>query len=158
MNRLTPPVSLLLAAVVLAIDWARYTLLLLSTAYLFYIALRIAFAGKKIAFIEADEKPGLRAGLLLQLINPKAYAVNMTWFTGFALLPQSLPLETLLKFCIINLFWIPIHLLWLGAGSAVNRLNLSPRTHFIINLAMALAMIIVVVLALLSLPHLAGND
>ncbi len=140
-----------LAAVVLAIDWARYTLLLLSALYLLHIAARIAFAGKEIAFIHADQKPGAGAGIMLQLINPKAYAVNMTWFTGFVLVPESLLLETLLKLLIINLLWIPIHLLWLGAGNLVNSLDLSPRTHFQVNLAMALAMVAVVGLAILSM-------
>ncbi len=140
-----------LAAVVLAIDWARNTLLVASALYLLYIAARIAFAGKEIAFIHADEKPGIVAGVLLQAINPKAYAVNMTWFTGFVLVPQSLLVETLLKFLIINLFWIPIHLLWLAAGNIVNQLDLAPRTHFAINIGMALAMVAVVALAIISL-------
>jgi threonine/homoserine/homoserine lactone efflux protein len=140
-----------LAAIILASDWARNTLLVLSAIYLLYLAVRIAFAGKKIAFITATEIPGLRTGLLLQLINPKAYAVNMTWFTGFALFPGSLVSETLLKLLVINLIWIPIHLLWLAAGNMVNQLELSPRTHFIINSAMALAMLVVVALAMFSL-------
>ena len=140
-----------LAAIILANDWARYVLLILSTVYLFYLAIRIACAGRRIAFISASTKPGLRAGLLLQLINPKAYAVNLTWFSGFVLLPQSLWLETLLKFLIINLIWIPIHLLWLMAGNSVNQLDLSPRAHFIINAGMATAMLVVVALALFSL-------
>jgi threonine/homoserine/homoserine lactone efflux protein len=140
-----------LAAIILANDWARYVLLISSTVYLFYLAIRIACAGRRIAFISASTKPGLRAGLLLQLINPKAYAVNLTWFSGFVLLPQSLWLETLLKFLIINLTWIPIHLLWLMAGNSVNQLDLSPRAHFIINAGMATAMLVVVALALFSL-------
>jgi threonine/homoserine/homoserine lactone efflux protein len=140
-----------LAAIILASDWARNTLLVLSAIYLLYLAVRIAFAGKQIAFITAAEKPGLRAGLLLQLINPKAYAVNMTWFTGFALFPGAMVNETLFKFMVINLIWIPIHLLWLAAGNAVNQLELSPQTHFLINCAMALAMVVVVVLAIFSL-------
>jgi len=140
-----------LAAIILANDWARYVLLILSTVYLFYLAIRIACAGRRIAFISASTKPGLRAGLLLQLINPKAYAVNLTWFSGFVLLPQSLWLETLIKFLIINLIWIPIHLLWLMAGNTVNQLDLSPRTHFIINAGMATAMLVVVALAIFSL-------
>jgi threonine/homoserine/homoserine lactone efflux protein len=140
-----------LAAIILANNWARNTLLVLSAIYLLYLAVRIAFAGKQIAFITAAEKPGLRAGLLLQLINPKAYAVNMTWFTGFALFPGSLVSETLFKFMVINLIWIPIHLLWLAAGNAVNQLELSPQTHFLINCAMALAMVVVVALAIFSL-------
>ncbi len=140
-----------LAAIILATPWARNTLLVASACYLLYLAARIAFAGKKIAFIHADEKPGIRAGLLLQFINPKAYAVNMTWFTGFVLFPGSLVTETLVKFLVINLIWIPIHLLWLFAGNAVNQLDLSPQTHFLINCAMALAMVVVVGLAIFSL-------
>ena len=140
-----------LAAIILANPWARNALLGFSTVYLLYLAVRIAFAGRRIAFITTSAKPGLRAGLLLQLINPKAYAVNLTWFSGFLLLPESLPLETLLKFLIINLVWIPIHLLWLLAGSSVNELDLSPRSHFIINAGMATAMLAVVALAITSL-------
>ena len=140
-----------LAAIVLANPWARSILLLLSAIYLLYLAVRIAFAGRRIAFITASSRPGVRAGLLLQLINPKAYAVNLTWFSGFLLLPESLLLETLLKFLIINLVWIPIHLLWLFAGSSIHRLDLSPRGHFIINAAMAAAMLVVVALAIAPL-------
>ena len=140
-----------LAAIVLAITWARNTLLVLSALYLLYIAARIAFAGKKIAFIHAEEIPGIRDALILQIINPKAYAVNLTWFSGFVLIPESLVAETLLKFLIINLIWIPIHLRWLAAGNVVNQLDLSPKAHFLINIAMALALVIVVGLAIFSL-------
>lgn len=140
-----------LAAIILAITWARNTLLVMSALYLLYIATRIAFAGKKIAFIHAEEIPGILDALILQIINPKAYAVNMALFSGFVLLPESLVAETLIKFLIINLIWIPIHLLWLAAGNAVNQLDLSPGTHFLINIAMALALVVVVALAIFSL-------
>jgi hypothetical protein len=60
--------------------------------------------------------------------------------------------ETLIKFLLINAFWIPIHLIWLAAGNTAQQLNLPPRTQFLINCLMALAMLVVVVLALLSLP------
>jgi threonine/homoserine/homoserine lactone efflux protein len=103
------------------------------------------------AIVHAEEIPGIRDALILQIINPKAYAVNMTWFSGFALVPESLMAETLLKFFVINLFWIPIHLLWLAAGNTVNQLDLSPKTHFFINIGMALALVIVVGLAIFSL-------
>ena len=140
-----------LAAVILATPWARNTLLVLSALYLLTIALRIALAGKRIAFIEAVKIPGIRDALLLQIVNPKAYAVNTTWLSGFALFPESLALETLVKFAVINLIWIPIHLLWLAAGNSVNQLDLAPRTHALINIGMALALTAVVALALLSL-------
>ena len=69
-----------LAAIVLATAWARNTLLVLSALYLLSIAVRIAFAGKRIAFIEAASIPGIRDALILQIINPKAYAVNTAIF------------------------------------------------------------------------------
>ncbi len=140
-----------LAAVVLASSWARNFLLVASTLYLIYLALRIAFAGRKLAFISAAKKPGIASGIMLQIINPKAYAVNATLFSGFLIFPDSLLSETLLKFLIINLVWIPTHLLWLAVGSRVHQLKLKPRTQFIINSLMALAMLGVVALALLSL-------
>jgi len=66
-----------LAAIVLADPIVRTILLAVSAAYLAYLAFRIAFAGAKIAFISMST-PGLMAGLTLQFINPKAYAVNTT--------------------------------------------------------------------------------
>ncbi len=140
-----------LAAIILAIDWMRTLLLVLSVLYLTSIAVRIALAGNRIALIDASGIPGIRAGLLLQVINPKAYAVNITWFSGFVLIPESLLTETLLKFVVINAIWIPIHLGWLGLGNLVNQLDLSPGTHRLINYAMSAAMMIVVVLALYPL-------
>lgn len=140
-----------LAAIVFSVPMVRNVLLVASALYLLYLAYRIAFAGANIAFIEATKQPGIKEGVLLQAINPKAYAVNTTLFTGFAFLSGSLMGETLIKFAIINAIWIPVHLLWLAAGSAVRRLDLPPRVQFIINILMALAMLGVVALAGFSL-------
>ncbi|MGA0924304.1 MAG: LysE family translocator, partial [Lutimaribacter sp.] len=65
-----------LAAVVFSVPWLRMVLMGASVAYLLYLAARIGFAGSRIAFIESKSPPGVGAGLLLQAINPKAYAVN----------------------------------------------------------------------------------
>lgn len=138
------------AAVVLSVPQIRVALLAASTCYLFYLALKIAFSGSRIAFIHSERPPGLSGGILLQAINPKAYAVNTALFSGFAFLPGNLPLETALKFLIINVIWIPIHLLWLAAGVWLHRLNLSPRVHFAINAAMAISMLLVVGLAIFA--------
>jgi len=105
-----------LAGIVLTLPILRTILLYASVLYLLYLAFRIAFAGSKIAFIQSQHQPGIVDALLLQAINPKAYVVNTTLFTGFAF--QGMPLwqETTVKFLLINLIWIPIHLLWLAAG------------------------------------------
>lgn len=140
-----------LAAVLLASPVIRTVLLIASTAYLFYLAARIAFAGSKIAFIEASSQPGIRTALMLQALNPKAYAVNTVFITGFAFMPEALSTEIILKFLIMNAIWLPIHLLWLWAGGAVKRLELPDHVQRRINYGMAIAMLAVVGLAALSL-------
>ena len=78
-----------LATIMLANPVIRMAPLIASAAYLGCLAFRVAFAGSKIAFIQGA-KLGLLAGATLQLINPKAYAVHITLFTGFVFLPRQL--------------------------------------------------------------------
>ena len=137
------------AALLLATPYIRTALMALSFGYLLWLALKIAFAGRKLAFIQADRPPGLVGGVMLQIINPKAYVVNTALFTGFAFANSSLLAETAWKFLILNAIWIVIHLLWLYAGISLNRFNLSERAQFAINSGMALAMVGVVILAAL---------
>jgi threonine/homoserine/homoserine lactone efflux protein len=139
-----------LAAVVLAVPWVRIVLFVLSTAYLLYIALRIAFAGSSIRFITVQSKPGVLAGILLQPINPKAYAVNTALFSGFAMFPDALVAEALWKLVIVNAIWLPIHVLWVWFGTVLQKLELQPRQHRLINMAMASSMLFVVALAVAS--------
>ena len=133
-----------IAAIVLAYAPLRVALMIASTAYLFYLASRIAFAGAKIGFIHPKRPPGARDGLLLQFVNPKAYAVNTFLFSGFAFAGMGFAAETLAKFLIINIIWVPLHLGWLAAGVSIRRMNLAPATQRRVNYAMAASMLIVV--------------
>jgi len=139
-----------LAALILLNPAIRTLLLGLSTLYLLYLAARIAFAGAKVRFIDAQREPGVLDGLLLQPINPKAYIVNTTLFSGFPFLPDAYWTEALIKVLLINLIWVPIHLAWLYAGVMLERLDLPERTQRAINVAMALSMLSVVALAALT--------
>jgi threonine/homoserine/homoserine lactone efflux protein len=136
-----------LTAALLADERLRTLLFLASVCYLSYLAFRIAFAGSRIAFIERQKPPGIMGGILLQAINPKAYAVNTALFTGFGFLPGNLVGEMLIKFAIVNLIWIPIHFAWLWLGVTLRRMNLPSRTQRLVNIAMALSMLTVVALA-----------
>jgi len=139
-----------LAALVLADPVIRTVLFAASTLYLLYLALRIALAGSRVRFIKAQKQPGVMAGLLLQPINPKAYVVNTTLFSGFVLFENAYWSEVAVKLVILNLIWIPIHLGWLYGGVLLERLDLPERTHRLINFAMAAAMLGVVALAAFS--------
>jgi len=136
-----------IAAIVLSVPWLRTVLMTASIAYLLYLAARIAFAGSKIAFMEAKTPPGVLGGVALQAINPKAYVVNTSLISGFSFAPDNLPFEIITKVLIMNAIWIPIHLAWLWAGTALHELNLKHSTQRAINIGMALAMLCVVALA-----------
>ena len=138
-----------LIAVLLSIPSLRIFLLFLSTCYLFYLASKIALAGSNIAFIKAKAPPGITSGVLLQAINPKAYVVNTTFVSGFAFYQSSFAIELIIKFFIINAIWIPLHLLWLYAGTVLHDLNLSNKNQRIINLMLSFSMIAAVVISIL---------
>jgi threonine/homoserine/homoserine lactone efflux protein len=139
-----------LAALMLSVPWLRVTLLTGSVLYLIWLAAKIAFSGSRVGFASAQSAPGFMNGVTLQLINPKAYVVNTALFTGFPFWPGSLLAETLIKFAIINLLWLPIHLAWLWFGVALRRLDLPGPVQRAINLAMAASMLAVVGLAMWS--------
>lgn len=136
-----------LSTFVMATPWLQLTLMLLSFCYLLYLAARISLAGSKIAFIQATHAPGLRAGLLLQPINPKAYAVLTALITSFPLYPENYWIEVGIKFVILNIIWIPIHVLWVYFGLSLKRLDLSPKMQQGINVTMGISMLLVVALA-----------
>lgn len=136
-----------LAALILAAPALRWTLFVVSTCYLMYLALRIATAGSEVAFIPAKAEPGILAGVLLQPINPKAYAVNTALFSGFPLFADALVIEAVVKILILNAIWVPIHIAWVWFGARLKALNLAPKRQRAINGAMALSMVIVVAIA-----------
>ena len=141
-----------LAAVVLAQPVLRTVLSVASICYLLYLATRIAFAGSRIGFIQAQRAPGIRDAILLQILNPKAYVVNTTLFAGFPFAPEAEVFEIVAKLVITNIVWTSLHVLWLYAGVRLNELNLAPSTQAWINRAMALSMLAVVGLAIWSSP------
>ena len=96
-------------------------------------------------------KPGLLAGATLQLINPKAYAVHITLFSGFAFYPSDFLVEVTIKFFIANVIWILLHFFWLYAGIMVNQLDLPQQTQRVINFIMAVCLFVVVSLSTWSM-------
>lgn len=139
-----------ISAAGLAIPWLRTVLVLASVGYLLFLAWRIATAGARIGFIDPTKPLGFWNGLALQPINPKAYVVTTTLFSGFAMFPDAFGFEVAIKIIIYTAIWTPLHVLWLFAGVRLRQLNLGASTQRAINIAMACAMVLVVGLALYS--------
>lgn len=140
-----------LAALVLASPVIRTILAAASAGYLCFMAYKIATAGSRVGFIDAVRQPGIRDGMILQAINPKAYVVNTTLFSGFAFFPQSYAVEVAAKLLIANVIWVALHVLWLWVGARIKAMNLAPATQRRINYGMAVALIGVVALAIWNL-------
>ncbi|UWQ20202.1 LysE family translocator [Jannaschia sp. W003] len=134
------------AALVLASPALRTVLFVASTAYLLWLAFRIAAAGSRIAIVPATRPPGVRGGLALQALNPKAYVVNTAFFSGFPLAMAPV-WEVAAKLLVVNAIWLPLHVAWMLAGIGLRRLDLAPKAQRAINVAMAAAMVAVVALA-----------
>lgn len=137
-------------ALVLADPVTRTVLLVLSSSYLIYLASTIALSGSNIGFKGYTHKPGIKSGVLLQIINPKAYVVNSTMYSGFLLFENAYLLEVIIKVLIVNTIWIPVHFLWLYIGVFIKRLDLSHSIQRTINYFMATAMVLVVVLSVIA--------
>lgn len=139
-----------LAALMLAVPSLRIVLLFASVGYLVYLAFRIASAGSKISFAPATMPLGFTNGLMLQFINPKAYVVGTTLFSGFAFMPEAPVWEIIVKILLFNAVWVPVHLIWLAVGARVGSMNLNERTQRIINIGMAVSLLVVVFVALFA--------
>ncbi len=136
-----------LAAIALAEPRMRLVLVILSVGYLGYLALRIALAGDRVALARHRRSPGIAGGILLQAVNPKCFAVNLTLFSGFPLGGLEVGTEIAVKFLVINAVWVPVHFGWLAGGAALARLDLSLTARRALNLTMAATMLAAVALA-----------
>ena len=139
-----------LAAIVLTVPALRIVLLFASVGYLVYLAWRIAAADSMIGFKPATTPLGFMNGLVLQFINPKAYVVGATLFSGFTFMPDTPVVEVVVKLLLFNAIWVPVHLIWLGVGGKLGSMNLNQRTGRVINIGMAISLLVVAFVALLS--------
>lgn len=119
----------------------RTLLMGVSLTFLIYLAFRIAFAGSNFGQSKNAAPPGIRSGIILQLVNPKAYMTVSALYLSFPIMPDTPLTEAIVKLGLANIVWIPGHFVWLYAGVRVNQLNLSQRTSRNLNIALAAAML-----------------
>ena len=139
-----------LSSIIFSYPMVRTICLFLSSIFFISLSLKIMFKGANLNFLKSQSIPGIKHGIILQLINPKAYIVNLSFYSGFAFYPSNFLIEILLKLLISNLIWIPIHLIWLYAGVLFYELPLSKTFKNIVRYFMGISLILVVILSLAS--------
>ena len=132
-----------LSALLMEFPLLRVALFLLSLVYFTYFAVRIGFAGTELGIL-SRKLPRCRDGIMLMLVNPKAYLTMSALFLGFPLLSFNPVNEVIIKVVVANVVWVPGHLIWLYAGVKVNSLNFTPRAKRAINLILAAVIIFMV--------------
>ena len=140
-----------LASVFFSYFYIRVIFAAISSLYLVYLASKICFSGSKIAFTDSYRIPSIKDGIILQIVNPKAYAFHSILLSGFSIFPNNLLIEIFIKFIIMNLIWLPLHLAWLFIGSSFKKINLKPKFRNYINLFMGCSLIVVSILSFLSI-------
>lgn len=122
---------------------------ILAALYFLWLAWRIATAPPLSKGRVRQEAPTVAAGLLLSLVNPKAYVAMAALYSGFTLLPDQPGADVTLKLVVLTLVIASVNVAWLLAGVALTRSFRGPRTNRVINLIFAVALVASVALAFL---------
>ena len=127
----------------------RVILIFISFCYLSYIAFQIATSNSNSGLERTTNLVGFKDGVIIQLINPKAYAVALALFSGFPFSKQTLFVEIYLKLLITNVIFIPAYLAWLLAGVKLNSLNLSHKKVRKVKITLAFLMLVAALVSVL---------
>jgi threonine/homoserine/homoserine lactone efflux protein len=124
-----------------AFPFAHVILQALCTAYLLYLAWKIATAAPVADEGQALAKPmSFTQAALIQWINPKCWTMALTAVTAFA--P---PGDLLIGYGVISAVFVIVNLpsasLWMGLGVQMRRFLAAPRARRIFNVVAALLLV-----------------
>ena len=121
----------------------------LSLAYIFYLAYRIARGGMPGS---EEAKPWrFGHGILLSLINPKAYVAAVALITQFATAGEAYTRSVAILAVVIAIVLSIVDTAWLYAGQWMKTLFSSPGAARALNWTLAIALVASVLLATVSL-------
>ena len=126
-----------IASVINTYTLLRLILLIISSIFIFYLAVKILMQNSAEETTSNVKKINFYDGLVLQILNPKNYIVQITLFSGFLIWNDNFILEAFIKLVIANMIWFPMHLLWLLLGVTLKKMQLSRKNLKILNMVMA---------------------
>ena len=138
------------AGLLLAVPGAAPVITILAALYFAYLAYRIATAPPLQSESRPELAPRWYEGVLLSLMNPKAYAAMAAMFSGFVLVAADPVADGAWKVVLLIGVILTVNVAWLFAGRALTAWLKDARLSRTVNLAFA-AMLIISVLATLAL-------
>jgi threonine/homoserine/homoserine lactone efflux protein len=135
-------------AILLSVPYGASALTVVSTAYIGYLALRIATAPPLVRGENQAATPAFTGGFLLAVANPKAYLAIAAVFAGVSLFGDQRTLDAVVKITLLSMMIVIIHLCWLLVGASLSRFLQNPTISRIVNILLAGILIVTTALAL----------
>lgn len=129
-----------LASVIGRLPWLYTVLHIVSTAYLLYLAWRIATSSGMGAISSRARPLSFLDAALFQWVNPKAWAMTLGAATSFSR-PETLATDVVIVAFVLAASGIPCIMLWAGGGMAVRHLLERPGMLRAFNVGMALLLV-----------------
>ena len=117
-------------ALLALVPFGEVALNILATAYLMWLAWRVASAP-----VPANRAPMEKGAFLLGIANPKAYFAFASLMGSFRLIPIA-EVDAAAKWILCVAFMMIVDLAWLWAGALVRNIRLGPRAERAANVAM----------------------
>ena len=133
---------------VAAVPGAAPVLTALATAYIAYLAWRIATAPPLAGPDPGRQPPTFAGGILLSLVNPKGYAAMAALFSGFVVVDARADLDMAVKFGLVVVIMVTVDVAWLVVGASLTRVFRDPVANRVINVVFALLLIVSVAAAI----------
>ena len=135
-----------ITATLMAVPALRAVLLVLSAAYILWLAWRIATAGVGTG-PRLGAAPSLAGGAMLGVANPKAWVAIAATF-GSARVADPATTDAAAKVALLSVVAVLIMTVWLIVGASFAPALRDPRRARVVNLALAAALVAATALAL----------
>lgn len=124
-----------LFSAVQTLPFAQRALAVVATAYLLYLAWKIATApvGEPEAAKASDLAETALGGALLGVTNPKAYIAFASLMAAYPIVRRHPPLDLGIKWLVCVIVMVVVDLAWLALGVAVGKARLSPGAERTMN-------------------------
>jgi threonine/homoserine/homoserine lactone efflux protein len=127
-----------ITAALLAVPALRVVLIVVSAAYILWLAYRVATAPPLAATTDTADAPTLAGGLLIGIANPKAWVAIAAVFASTRLAAGATA-DALAKLVVLTAMIMLICTIWLLLGASLARSLRDPRTSRIVNVGLAVA-------------------
>lgn len=138
-----------LTAVLLALPTLRWLLLALAVVYVLWLAVRLASSSTPGGHATTAVRPSVWGGLLLGTLNPKGWVAIGAMFLS-AHLTAAPVLDAAVKFVLLAMLIVVVHLAWLAAGHVLTPVLTTPRRARAVNITLSALLVLAMVPVLLG--------